>query len=595
MTGEATAIATRRATVSAESVRPARDRAFGWAFFVWGSAAYLVTTLVVLAMSLRRTDGRLVYVLDDPAIHLSVARALAEHGTWGVVPGQFESASSSPTWTILLAGWLRVVPGPDSLGPLVLNVAASLAVIALLASRQRALRPAFGRPLDVVATVALVTVVLFLPGLTFVGMEHPLHIALVLATIALFQLHQDGRPVRGGPWLPYVLLVAATLTRFETAFLAVGIATALLVTGSGSSLWPPRGDRWARPAAVLAVTGATIAAFGVVNLAMGQSVLPNSVLAKGAPRSFGPQLVQAALARIGDDPLVAVLTATALAALVMLGTRRPVWCFPAVVLVVTVPLHLLFAQFGWYERYQAYLIALGVYVVLGLLADLRSPDQVGTSWPSAPAAGASRPWARWWVVPTLVCLLAAFSGNKPSGVVHAAAAMDETYDQRYQVARFLARYYDGEPVATGELGYVSLFHEGPITDIFGLGDREVLLEWERMHHEVPEATYWRDLMIRRDVDVVVVYPTSLGARVPREWIGVGQLDIGREELTSPDRRMTFYATQPEAVAHLHDSLEDFAGDLSEGSAIELNPLAEMRAEAVLRDAQGVAPGPPGDG
>ena len=117
MAGEAIAVATRRATVSVEPVPPARDRAFGWAFFVWGSAAYLVATLVVLAIGLRRTDGRLVYVLDDPAIHLSVARALAEHGTWGVVPGQFESASSSPAWTVLLAGWLRVVPGPTPSPP----------------------------------------------------------------------------------------------------------------------------------------------------------------------------------------------------------------------------------------------------------------------------------------------------------------------------------------------------------------------------------------------------------------------------------------------------------------------------------------------
>jgi hypothetical protein len=583
MAGEAIAVATRRATVSVEPVPPARDRAFGWAFFAWGSAAYLVATLVVLAIGLRRTDGRLVYVLDDPAIHLSVARALAEHGTWGVVPGQFESASSSPTWTVLLAGWLRVVPGPDSIAPLVLNVAASLAVVAVLASVQRVLRPGIGRPLDVLATVALVIVVLFLPGLTFVGMEHPLHIALVLATVVSFHRRQVGWSVRGRPWLPYVLLVAATLTRFETAFLAVGIATALLVTGSGPGLWPPRAARWARPSAVLAVTGATIAAFGGVNVAMGQGLLPNSVLAKGAPRSFGPPLVQAALARIADDPLVAVLTATALGALVLLGARRPAWGFPAVVLVVTVPLHLLFAQFGWYERYQAYLIALGVYVVLGLLADLRSPDQVRASV-IGPPDGASQPWTRWWVVPTLVCLLVAFSGNKPSAVVHAAAAMDETYDQRYQVARFLDRYYDGEPVATGELGYVSLFHEGPVTDIFGLGDREVLLEWERVHHEVPEASYWRDLMVRRDVDVVVVYPSTFGSQVPREWIGVGRLDIGREELTSPDRTMTFYATVPEAVDYLQESLGEFSDDLPDGSTIELNPLARVKADAMLRGA-----------
>ena len=46
-------------------------------------------------------------------------------------------------------------------------------------------------------------------------------------------------------------------------------------------------------------------------------------------------------------------------------------------------------------------------------------------------------------------------------------AVQDTYQQRYQAGRFLGRYYDGEPVATGELGYISLDHDGPITDSSG--------------------------------------------------------------------------------------------------------------------------------
>ena len=63
----------------------------------------------------------------------------------------------------------------------------------------------------------------------------------------------------------------------------------------------------------------------------------------------------------------------------------------------------------------------------------------------------------------------------------------------------------------------------------------------------------------------MVYPSTFGSQVPREWIGVGRLDIGREELTSPDRTMTFYATVPEAVAYLHESLGEFSDDLPDGT------------------------------
>jgi hypothetical protein len=540
------------------------------AFLLWGGAGYLVATFGVLLQALGRTEGRLVYVIDDPAIHLSVARNLAEHGTWGVVPGHFESASSSPVWTVLLAGWLRLVPGPDSAAPLALNVLASLGVIAVFGWAQHALRPALRRPLDVVATVVLVTVVLFLPGLTFTGMEHTLHILLLVATVALFHRRAGGRPVPGPGWLPYALLAAATLTRFETGFVAVGIALAMLVTEPGPRLWPPTLARWRRPLAVVAVPAVAFAGFAVVNRLMGQGLLPNSVLAKGPKTSAGPALLETAFNRFGSDQLVALLTGVAVVAVVAFGRRNPAWSFPAVVVAVAVPLHMLFAQVGWYERYQAYLVALGVYLVLCLLAEL----------PVTGPAAVPR-----WAAPVLACLLVLFAGNKPAGVVRAGDAMTDTYEQRYQAALFLQRYYDGEPVATGELGYISLFHRGPITDVFGLGDHEVLQEWQRVDDR-PGPDFWEALVEQRGADVVVVYPLTLYRNVPDSWISVGTIGVDRFVTTAPGPSLTVYATRPEAVDRLHDNLEDFRDDLPSGSRITLNPLAEMKASSLIEEAAG---------
>ena len=64
--------------------------------------------------------------------------------------------------------------------------------------------------------------------------------------------------------------------------MAVGIATALRSRGpdpaSGLRAWPV-GPSVGRAGG----DGVTIAAFGGVNVAMGQGLLPNSVLAKGVP------------------------------------------------------------------------------------------------------------------------------------------------------------------------------------------------------------------------------------------------------------------------------------------------------------------------
>src|SRR4030095_12715183 len=77
----------------------------------WGIGAYLVAVGVLVAGILVRLGGTLVYTLDDAALHLSIAQKLVAHGTWGVVPGSFESASSSPLWTLLVAAGMVVTPG----------------------------------------------------------------------------------------------------------------------------------------------------------------------------------------------------------------------------------------------------------------------------------------------------------------------------------------------------------------------------------------------------------------------------------------------------------------------------------------------------
>ena len=170
-------------------------------FFVWGVASYLIVLGVVLALSLRQSDGHLVYVLDDPAIHQSVASNLLHHGTWGVVPGHFESASSSPLWTIVLAGYL-ILPVPASSAPLLLNMAAAVAVIAILGAEPDGAAAGRRRPADAVAVTLLVAVVLFLPGLTLVGMEHTLHMATVLGGGRAVPPAGDGRAGALGPVAP---------------------------------------------------------------------------------------------------------------------------------------------------------------------------------------------------------------------------------------------------------------------------------------------------------------------------------------------------------------------------------------------------------
>ena len=517
-------------------------------FLRWGLTSYLVVVAVTTLATLLWLDGAWAYVLDDPAIHLSVADRLAHDGTWGVVAGRFESASSAPLWTVLLAGGVALAAPVAHALPLLLNVAAGVAVLWLLAREQSVLRPGRDRPADAAATILLVTVVLFLPGLALVGMEHTLHVALVLAAVVAVDRWVHDRP-GPGPAAVGALVVLATLARFETAFVAVGLAAALLVVD--------RRAHRGRAALVLAASGLTVVGFGVFNRALGGDWLPNSVLAKGqAPsqaQSDGLGPVDTA-GRLTHDPVLALLVGVAVVYLVVWG-RRGRAVVPAIVLVVAAALHAALADVGWYERYQAYLIAVGVYGLLHMLTEL-------------PPAVRRR-------AVVAVCLLAAVFGlSKINLTVKAPLASDDMYRQQYQAGRFLDAYYDGEPVATDQLGYISWFHRGPLTDFAGLGDRAVL---ETRRGDEPRSEVWAGLAAERGFRVVVLYDTAAAFNVPGSWILAGEWRLDGEPVTGVSDTLQFWATVPGEVEPLQDHLRDFADDMPDRTRLHVNKGAPLQA------------------
>ncbi len=530
-------------------------------FAVWAVASTFAVLAGIVAASLYRTRGHLAYVLDDAAIHLSMARNLALHGTWGVVPHHYQSASSSPVWTLLLALFARITPRTTfEYVPLVLSAVAGAWLLVSLARAQHALATRAGHALQFAAVAAIGSGVLFIPGLALTGMEQVLHCALIVAVTVMFADAVEG--ARLSPWA-YPLLAVAALTRYETAFVGAGLGAAQLVAlCSDRQLGEPVDVRatTGRVAAIAIATGGPMLAFGLFNIAMGQELLPNSIIHKSAlargSNNVGYGFFDS-LAKLSSDPVVLVCFAAAVVYVVATwhrgAGRNQLY---ATVLVVAVPMHSVLAQYGWFERYQAYLVALGVLFLLSVASETGGTRTAGI------------------VAVTALVLTFALAPTKWHLLLETPTASKNTYVQRYQAGRFLARYYDGQPVATGELGYISYFHRGPLTDVFGLGDHEVLARREQGHLD---GAYFEQLVRERHVRIVVVYPFSLWNETPSSWtlVGLWRLDI--PEVTAFDRVLQFWAPEKSDVERIQRQLEAWQPRLPKGIHTEINPFSGYRS------------------
>jgi hypothetical protein len=522
------------------------DRALFW----FGTAVTLAVSAVFVVLSLARNDGRLAFAFDDAAIHFSLVDNLAFHGTWGVVPGHYVSASSAPGWDLLLVVPTRIAPWALGALALLVNVTAAIWVVWLLVREQTFLRTEKRRPLAFVLIAVVVIVALLLPTLAMVGMEHTLHIALVLQALVLLRRVLEGRSHRRETAAYLGLLLLAGMFRFESLFVAAGAAVALLAVSShrlASSGSLSRRDATRLAGLSLIAAGAPLVVYGIVNKAFGQTFLPVSISSKAARNDLhriGPFRTPAGVIdALTTDPLLLFLVLGVAAYLVVAWCGGPRRNFGlGLTFVVAAVLHAALSEMGQFDRYQTYLVAIGVFVGLLILGEVvPAPLRMG-------------------VTGFLVVAIIALASPKIGTAWDTPRATSNTYRQRYQMGLFFEKYYKDQPVATGELGYISYFHDGPVTDLLALGDPVVLDEFQA-HGEHLSQEFIERIVRKRGVKAIAVYPQTVLFSVPPSWQFGGRWTLDEKNVTAFAPEVDFWAPNEESLEKLVRSLDEFKSEL----------------------------------
>jgi len=542
--------------------------------------------------------GMVVYALDDAYIHLAMARSLALHGTWGLVPGEFANSSSSPLWTLLLAALVRLF-GTSPAIPLALNwiCAALLLLVVHFALREVSHSRAWR-----FLVLALVIFWTPLPSLVFTGQEHVLQSLLTL--VCLLRLPSAGARVeshpvpapgptgRAGPATGDATLCGFAFllvgTRFEGLFVVLLLSLTLGWRGRLKSAF------------LVALAGAApVLILGVVSAAHGWYWLPNPILLKGNLLKGGSIAALADFARHAyrqalANPHMLLLIAASLALLSAAGAsarpsehaplRRPrrSGAEPAsggrylqasaaggpgrdhvialAAWVALCALHLQFARLKWFYRYEAYLVAAGVVLAARLLL-AASPWGRAKELTGRIAAAAGLALALW--------AAAALTDRGAEALARVPKACGNIFEQQIQVAEFLDAHFEGQTVAVNDVGAVAFFGNVRVLDLWGLASLDVA---RARLHGIFDRNAIESLAREEGCALAVVYdawyepgafggiPPGRPGGLPASWQRVQQWRI-RDNVVAGEDAVSFYALDSRGVQPLAEALTRYAPSL----------------------------------
>lgn len=484
--------------------------------------------------------GQLVYPLDDPYIHLAMARHFTDSGTFGVSLSGFSASSSSPGWTLLLSAGYGLIGQNDWL-PLALNLFAGAALTVIL---YRFSCTWCSSPwLAAIVTSAIVLCMPLAP-LVLLGMEHTLHCLAVLALMLVLIRSFDPEAPHPPLLLVGFLAAATTALRYESGFLIAPAVVLLMLH-----------HRWSVAATLLAGCAIPVVSMGLVQLTMGWYFFPSSILHKSVMSQTGmtfvDQVSQRLYGQFFGNPHLVILWIPVLILLWQsissANTGTPLFSLRLTGLAAMM-IHVALASTGSFGRYEAYLVLTGFLVLLPCMNSL----------PSLWLAFHKQPWpvririagiASLTIVVVTIAMLPQVQTQS-----RMAPGAVNVYEQQVQMARFLDTYYTGATIVANDIGAINAYANIHCLDLAALGSLEPT---QAVRAGRWNASFIENWARQEGASVAVVYETWFREVIPESWIKIAEWTVG-QRVSAAQATVTWYAITPAHAGPLHENLSEFA-------------------------------------
>jgi len=229
----------------------------------------------------------------------------------------------------------------------------------------------------------------------------------------------------------------------------------------------------------------------------------------------------------------------------LLVTERKQERLLAASIAFAIGLHLLFGQYGAYNRYEIYIWTVTVLTVLYIGRYVLSENLKRTDFFKMTSL------VTLWTILVNALII--------HNLVTIPIASNNIYEQQYQMHRFSVEYYK-KPVAVNDLGYVSYRNRSYVLDLGGLSSIEAL---KRRKNSVNAA--WMDEIAKEhNVQLAMIYDNWFDG-IPANWQKIGELHLGKTQITPARNFVSFYALNKNAYEEIYGLIKELRRSLPEGA------------------------------
>lgn len=476
--------------------------------------------------------GRYIYPLDDAYIHLSMAKNFAEFSVWGITQYEFSSTTSSPLFTFLLAILIKVFGNWEYI-PLVANTIAGLFLIWISHNYLKQFS-------KLTYTVFLASIVLLMPLhlMIMTGMEHVFHTLTMVLVLLAFKKYLENEAPRNFSNLA-LLAILATGFRYESLFFIFFMCVYLFFIKK----------EYFQSIALGLFAMTPVLIYGWISVDHGSFFLPNSLILKGNTNDG----VVGFLTRVAGNGYrgisILILILILLVQIFIKSKNQIIFidkiknnAIPIVVFC-GFAIHLLFANFGWLIRYEAYLVVVILFAIAPFADDVFQ-KKVGNQVLK---------------FTTVILLLITFSMRFVPMLKLQSLASKNIFDQQIQLADFLHKYYRNSKVVANDIGAITYFNNIHLLDTYGLGSIEVAKLRKEDHGKFTDnkklQAYIYNTAKLQDFEVALVFDEWV--KMPDYFSKVGTLTIQNNYMAG-GTTVSFYSIKKENTDKVRNQLVEFS-------------------------------------